>query len=222
MLPGPRSLSNVDPWVCGQSHAKRGVEQTQIRGENGEKPSLHCRAQALQLWMLAKSLAAACMSSVRGAGTTFTSTLKGVFLVQVTGRTTGTRPGHVPPGLGRNDTVTGHQLRRWERNPRCSRSNLETAAASVTSEPLALKNLMSYIFYLKSCISGKFCALTSEVAFHIHNRNTSLCMARKPGLQVAHEVRRRRRSESVKSVSIEEFFQCLIRHFHQTRAPLYI
>ena len=40
----------------------------------------------------------------------------------------------------------GHQQQHWERDPRAPRSDLETAASSVTSEHLARKNLMSYVY----------------------------------------------------------------------------
>ena len=75
--------------------------------------------------------------------------------MQFSGLTAGTRPGDVPPGLGRKGTVTGHKQRRKERDPR---SLLEVRQLGVTSEHLTLKHLRSPILYLKNGINGIFCA----------------------------------------------------------------
>ena len=75
--PGQIRQSNFDPWVRCQSHAKRGNDQSRICGENGEKPSLHWRRHYITV--NAGKVSRGCRALVRGAGTTFASTLKDVF-----------------------------------------------------------------------------------------------------------------------------------------------
>ena len=116
-----------------------------------------------------------CRSVVRGAGTTFASTLKDVF-----GAIFGTNRGDAgvasrapgTEGLGREGTVAGGSpTAALGTRSSSSRSDLETAAASVTSEHLARKNLMSYHVYLVPKTQHQWHLLCREE--HIYRRARS-------------------------------------------------